>query len=186
MTNETAETVIPQKEQPPLRDLQRALAVSVFDITKSDGAVFQGCAELSQESVLRSGLPPLQPSTTRILILEAPFSPKNPGVSTTMPDWFTQFDDARLSSINSFNVWSLRHFWTSPSASNLSERLWTSEYVIRKKKTSRPGKSLLKTSPHLQGGWLQFGRSPSSRVHLWRCVSSFYAEFLEDGAVQGV
>ncbi|KAK7418758.1 hypothetical protein QQX98_003776 [Neonectria punicea] len=104
MTNETTETVISPKGQPPLRDLQRALAVSVFDITKNDGAVFQGYAELSQESVLQSGLPPLQPSTTRILILEAPFSPKNPGVSTAMPDWFAQFDDANLSLINSFNV----------------------------------------------------------------------------------
>ena len=151
------------KEQPPLKDLQRALTISAFDIAQNDGKItFQGCAELSNEKVFRSQLPPPEPSYTRVLILEAPFSIDNPGVREAMPDWFKQPDELESTSI--LNFWDLENIWAGKENYDSSRTFRTDNYHVVKPRTKPSGHSFIQETAYLEAQFLSMGPLESDRI----------------------
>lgn len=184
MTEETTLTdPVAEQAQPPLNDLQRAFCISAFDIPKNGTPEFKGCAEMAKELSLQSNLPLLEASSMRVLILEAPFSPKNPGVQTSMSNWFDQFKKTQPR--RGFDLWDLRNLWAGRELCSPSQTFWAFDYIVRERRTESQGrKTLMKWTPFLEAQYFRYGRKESLRGHIWKCASSVNAAFSDDGRVQ--
>ncbi|RSL87177.1 hypothetical protein CEP51_002342 [Fusarium floridanum] len=135
--------------------LQAAFSISAFDITQSGDVTVRGREERFSESRLRDSLPPQEPSTTRVLILESPFSPENPGVQENMPNWFDQVKD--MKSFRYLNYESLNNLWSGTGSNDLIKAFWVPNALMVEKKTLKSKETLLSNSPHLWMNEIKYG-----------------------------
>ncbi|RSL42321.1 hypothetical protein CEP54_015518 [Fusarium duplospermum] len=161
--------------------MQAAFSISAFDITQSGDIIIRGREERFRESRLRDSLPPQEPSTTRVLILESPFSLQNPGVQEHMPNWLDQFKERPPRDLD---YESLNNLWSGMGSNDPIKAFWVTDALIMEKKTFKSKDALLSISTYLRPGYLRFGRHEWSKVHEWRCASSVNTEFLENNRVQ--
>ncbi|KAF4470935.1 lincomycin-condensing lmbA [Fusarium albosuccineum] len=171
-----------ERHQPSLSNVQRALSISAFDIPHNGEPILQKCAGMTEELILRNTLPPLEASSTRVLVLGAYFSPDNREEWASIRHWFTQFKNRRLRP--SSDVWALRNLWSGRGSCDSSRTFWVCDYAGEVKEKIQEWKANMKSTPFLRAEYLQYGRQESLGAYVWRCASSVNADYLEDGRVQ--
>ncbi|RSL73058.1 hypothetical protein CEP53_000891 [Fusarium sp. AF-6] len=168
--------------------VQAAFSISALDITQSGDVIIRGREERFGDSRLRDSLPPQEPSTARVLVLESPFSVKNPGVEENMPNWFDlsnwfdQFKETQPP--RPFSHEPLENLWSGLGSNDPTMAFWVSDYLMREKKTFNSSETLMDLSPYLQRGYIQYGRGEWLTIYMWICMSSIHVEFLQDNRVQ--